>query len=173
MAGMSLGVHSFVESSDRPRLPKSCAVWQGTLTLAVRNALAFGGNVYAEDEIHGASVNHEELFSCTFSCLRICQEHRALERLQNRILSILCFVKRILSNYTVLTTLYWRSQIRSQLKSLQSVPKYIFCPYVFLLTPLLRKLCILKLSCLGLLNSRLALWNNSLDAFKCVFQEGS
>lgn len=72
MAGMSLGVHSFVESSDRPRLPKSRAVWQGTLTLAVRNALAFGGNVYAEDEIHGASVNHEELFSCTFSCLRIC-----------------------------------------------------------------------------------------------------
>lgn len=51
---MSLGVHSFVESSNRPHLTKSCAVWHRTLTLAVRNVPLLGGNVYAEDEIHGA-----------------------------------------------------------------------------------------------------------------------
>ena len=95
VAGMFLGVRGFVESSDRLHLTESCAAWYRTLTLAVRNALPFGGNVYAEDEIHGASVNHEELFSCTFSCLRICVRNIESWKDFNKILSILCFVKRI------------------------------------------------------------------------------
>jgi len=69
---MSLGVRSFVESSGRPHPTKSCAAWHRALSVGVRNALPSGGSVFAEDEIHGAPVNYEELFCCTFSCLRIC-----------------------------------------------------------------------------------------------------
>lgn len=59
-------------------------------TFGVRNTLPLGGNVYAEDEIHGASVNHEELFACTFSCLRICVRNIESCKDFNKILSIFC-----------------------------------------------------------------------------------
>lgn len=110
--------------------------------------------------------------SCIVPVLRICVRNIESWKDFNKKLSILCFVKRIWENYTVFTTLYWRIQIRSQLKSLQSVFKYLFSIFFLSLLPLvLRKLCIFKVNCLGLLNSSLALWSSSLDAFNVSFRK--
>lgn len=95
-------MHAVLRRAVSQNLIKSCTASHRTFTLGVRNVLLFGGNVYAEGEIHRASVNREQLFSC----LRICVKNIKSWEDFNKILRILYFIESISENYTVLTTRY-------------------------------------------------------------------